>query len=53
MHRYCTVTLSFDIDGDGDFEGMTGDQVRDKLVQRFEAMSAYYCADLLVTVSGT
>lgn len=53
MHRHCSVTLDFDIDGDGDFEGMTAAEVRDKLVQRFDAMCAYYCGDLLITVSGT
>lgn len=51
MNRHISVTL--DWDDDIEFDGLTGDEVRDKLVQRFEAMSAYYCADLLVTVSGT
>ncbi len=49
--RAITVTLSWT--DDVEFDGLTGAEARDKVTERFEAMSMYYCADLLVTVSGT
>ncbi|MDP9144334.1 MAG: hypothetical protein M3N43_06505 [Actinomycetota bacterium] len=49
MSRHCSVTLDFQTD---EFPDWSGAEIRDWLVTRFEAMQAYYAADLLVTVSG-
>lgn len=49
MHRHISVTLDWDTDEFGDWEGSA---VRDWVVQRFNMLATALDADVIVSVSG-